>query len=560
MREIQVDMFEVQLGLSMLLQFKLSNGSLVRVLCDGGIKAHGYPASHVNSKLPAACAALGPFAGQLDLVVGTHYDADHLDGLVPVVNDPANTIGEIWLPPVAAIAPSTEDGVELDEDDTEDEDEEDEDAVSDGLMVGRLMRAGGNEYLAELLEGYRQVVEGLDWQRREIESLIAGEPVQPEEGGETSPRYPEKPREATTELWDEFFDQTRSFFEWHLRLAEEEEPPAERPDAEVVLGPSSFDPGVPFTAKGPLMGTGSSEVADLADLKTQGEYARASLRTNSAFYGPAKQWLLAIVGARAAVSTTAIAGTSLRTLVAAVKARGIPIRCHVIPFGSPQTFAWDGSAFRVGATPVDGLELVQLGPSATLVAKHRRLLPAISYLLRFAAIAIKSITPSNQLSYTLRFKFDGQGILVVGDAGCNDFKRSGRSPYEPALLAEIVPSHVVQVAHHGGANAHFYRVLLAAGYDTRQTDSHLLLSHATHDKHRPSKAFDLFYRGLTASHPRVLFTSEPDKAKVAPPPTCSYYPYVAPVTPASTAPASAGDIRLHYTSATWTVQSHAVKV
>jgi len=51
--DIRVDMFEVQLGLSMLLQFRLSSGGIVRVLADAGIKAKGYPVDHVRRKLPS---------------------------------------------------------------------------------------------------------------------------------------------------------------------------------------------------------------------------------------------------------------------------------------------------------------------------------------------------------------------------------------------------------------------------------------------------------------------------------------------------------------------------
>lgn len=41
---------------------------------------------------------------------------------------------------------------------------------------------------------------------------------------------------------------------------------------------------------------------------------------------------------------------------------------------------------------------------------------------------------------------------------------------------------MIQVAHYGGANAHFYRVLNAAKYPEQHDWSYLLLSHATEDK------------------------------------------------------------------------------
>jgi hypothetical protein len=35
------------------------------------------------------------------LLIGTHYDADHLEGFVPIINDMSIDITEAWLPPVA---------------------------------------------------------------------------------------------------------------------------------------------------------------------------------------------------------------------------------------------------------------------------------------------------------------------------------------------------------------------------------------------------------------------------------------------------------------------------
>lgn len=68
---IQVDMFEVQLDVSVPLPFRSADRDIIRSLADDG------------------------------LLIGTHHDADHLDGLVPMVNDGSITIREAWLPPVA---------------------------------------------------------------------------------------------------------------------------------------------------------------------------------------------------------------------------------------------------------------------------------------------------------------------------------------------------------------------------------------------------------------------------------------------------------------------------
>jgi beta-lactamase superfamily II metal-dependent hydrolase len=97
---IQIDMFEVQLGAGLLMQFDAPDG-VVRVLADAGVHASGYAKDHVKKKLPAAFTAMGDARLRIDLVIGTHYDADHLDGLPPIISDSTYEIGEVWLPPVS---------------------------------------------------------------------------------------------------------------------------------------------------------------------------------------------------------------------------------------------------------------------------------------------------------------------------------------------------------------------------------------------------------------------------------------------------------------------------
>ena len=108
-KTIQVDMFEVQLGAAMLMQFRLASGEIVRVLADAGVdKASGYKTDHVFSKLfDGSGSATGVWTDfdtttepRLNLIIGTHYDADHLRGLVPIIDHHALPIDEIWLPPV----------------------------------------------------------------------------------------------------------------------------------------------------------------------------------------------------------------------------------------------------------------------------------------------------------------------------------------------------------------------------------------------------------------------------------------------------------------------------
>src|SRR5947209_20430335 len=83
---IQVDMFEVQLGAALLLQFQTDRGRTIRVLADGGERRR-FATGEVKQKLLAAVDSFGGGRRQLDLLIGTHYDADHLDGLVPIIDD-----------------------------------------------------------------------------------------------------------------------------------------------------------------------------------------------------------------------------------------------------------------------------------------------------------------------------------------------------------------------------------------------------------------------------------------------------------------------------------------
>jgi hypothetical protein len=91
---IQVDMFEVQLGASVLLRFTAEDGKTVRVLADAG---QGPPVD-VHTKLTEVVPHQ---KRHIDLLIGTHYDSDHLDGFIPIIKDETITITEAWLPPIA---------------------------------------------------------------------------------------------------------------------------------------------------------------------------------------------------------------------------------------------------------------------------------------------------------------------------------------------------------------------------------------------------------------------------------------------------------------------------
>jgi hypothetical protein len=154
-----------------------------------------------------------------------------------------------------------------------------------------------------------------------------------------------------------------------------------------------------------------------------------------------------------------------------------------------------------------------------------------------------------------RFEAEEQGIMVTGDAGCVDFKPSRKAPYYPELVDSLLPLHVVQVAHHAGNNAHFYRVLLEAKYPQEVTRSFLLVSHATNDRHRPSREFEQFVQDIRQDPETVsvLFTTQPRAEKIR-----DFRSLVH--SPTGPQVATEGDVRLEFRNGNWTVIKHVISV
>jgi hypothetical protein len=190
------------------------------------------------------------------------------------------------------------------------------------------------------------------------------------------------------------------------------------------------------------------------------------------------------------------------------------------------------------------------------VKKHWDRLPIGDYMTAAFTerLPVKSITPSNQLSYVMRVEFGRQGILVCGDAGCVDFKPGTRADFFPDLLAPLLPLHVIQVAHHAGNNADFYNVLIEAAYGKQKAKSWLLLSHATKDKHRPSAVFGDFIGEVRADGDdmALLFTSSPHASKVR-----QFTELVHPVVGDA---GEVGDVRLVFNGRSWRVLKHAIEM
>lgn len=470
MADIQVDVFEVQLGAAFLLQMRDSSGEPVRVLADAGIKRSGsYGLDHVEKKLPGAIAAFSPSrTDEIDLLIGTHYDEDHLAGLPDVVRQ--FNIGEAMLPPVRRPA-SSRAAIER--------------AATAATPVALVNedRVEAGPFLADLNEGQ----------------------------------------------WEEYLG--------FLILIEQAT--AARIEQLGFQVPPAADDELPDF--------------DLDDIGTMGTYLQTPITRAQALFAAHQ-----LASVRMSSRKGAIVAKWLREVVRELKAKNVPIRSRTIQQGTPDYFVWDASArcFRQTRKSIYDASgepsFTLLGPSAQLVARHSTRLPIGVYALIGGHLVSGRITASNELSYVALFESAGQQALVCGDAGCVDFWQRPKGPYHPALLSALKGPSVVQVAHHGGSNYRFYDVLLNAPFHNSSNHSYLLLSHAYQDRLRPTADFELFVQRLQQhrSNFHILFTSEPDRAKVL--------PFQSSIHPVVGVQATTGDVRLSHNSGAWTVDSHSI--
>jgi hypothetical protein len=521
MPDIQVDMFEVQLGAAILLQLKTDRG-LVRILADAGIKASGYDRAQVHKRLLPILDASGD--RRIDLILGTHYDEDHLNGLVPIIEDESVAIGEAWMPPIANdSAPHALDAT-----------------LSDADLLPHQFYGEGNE---GILADYLSV------KRSDCETLLVLEEARPQSDEQSLSTF----RTASLNQHRSPEDHERFFRAQLEELVPEgecyhgsDQETEGHPDVDAAVrnirrlnwssAPEWFEPAWP------------------SSLDDQLKLARA-VRVQRPEAGEAQR--LSLSNIRKGAAKDAINAKALHAVMQALNRRSVPVRSEIIDDGTPRRYFWHDRdrRFISGNLKTDGPELKLLGPSRALVRKHWDRLPvedAARVALSFLS-EIKSITPSNQLSYIARIGFAEQGILISGDAGCVDFK-SQDGKYYGQLLDAMLPLHVVQIAHHGGNNAHFYRVLNAAGFPEQTDPSLLLLSHATSDKTRPSPEFRDFVLSTLKQGDdiQLLFTSKPTAGKVV-----DYKDAVHPVVGASN---DVGDVQIVYERQRWRVKTHAVEV
>ena len=537
MIDIQIDMFEVQLGAALLLQFRTENKNVVRVLADAGISASGYSNDHVRNKLPAAFHAFGGDDKRLDLIVGTHYDADHLEGLVPIIDDQSIEIGEAWMPPVA----------------NDTEPHAINESVQDYHLLGyQFIQEDGASVLSSYFEQKRKLCDELYSLEMAADEFRGGEALYGRDRMRKKFSYPEKTLQEQQNSIDEYVH----YFQNHIEDANSTLDSTEHCHAN-----NEFIEGIERKIEVPkrwwreIFPWWDGYRLDGKDERRRFFYDRWSHVGHRA---DSDARCMAYI--RQSTAKDAINAASLYKVVAALTKRRIPIFWYMIKDGQPRRFVWIDSKRRFQPSShqtSDGPEIKLLGPSEGLVTKHWNRLPVGIYMAYLAMedIPIKNITPSNQLSYVMRFGYKEQGILITGDAGFVDAKIGNTKKYYPDIINSLLPLHVIQVAHHGGNNAHFYRVLLKANYPSENYQSFLLLSHATNDKYRPSKEFGMFVEQVRTDTDgvKILFTSEPNESKVH-----DYKDIIYPLAGVSVK-SYVGDVQIAF-NGNWVVMKHAVHV
>lgn len=556
MKQIQVDMFAVGLGAAILTQIALPDGSIVTLLADGGM-GPGYQADGVRGKLVDAFNHFRKSPKpKIDLIVGTHYDSDHLKGLLPIVRDESIEIGEVWLPPLkndtSEIFGPLEDEDSLAEQFFDDE--------GGGILLNYLE---DKAHQVDQLSRYEALAvdfyHGLNLDRDNISTerdINWQSPLPGYYEGQD-----EKPRLSLQQLLDsdhsqqDRIEQFRTFFEKHERDA------ASRTNSGPAHESASYDSSHP------------DAFAIVMAMRNRGWYLRNRF-SKEIFLSrldddPDRARIVPVAFSRIrkSIASDAITATYVADVAVALRQRGRPIRptSNFIAVGRPRRFVWTPSKQRFvrrGKGGETDLVLNLLGPSEDLVEKHRQKLPVGAYfqslMYGYERINLEAITPSNQLSYIFTLETFGQRILISGDAGCYGFRDSEKKYYQD-LLKSLTPLHVVQIAHHAGHNYDFYNTLLEAGFGQQEEPAFLLLSHAKHDEHRPSAAFGEFVEELRRQRqdPLLLFTSEPNRPKVE-----DYDDLIHKVVPKG-GEQEEGDVRLCFQpsdSGGWNVELHAVSV
>ncbi|WP_265570294.1 hypothetical protein [Sphingomicrobium nitratireducens] len=443
MGTIAIDMFPVGLGSAMLVELDPGDDQPIRILADGGV-GHGVAVTMVRDRL----AQRWPRGQLIDLLVGTHYDADHLKGLVPVVAHPSFDIGEAWLPPVR-------------------------DARTDELLGKLFARDEDGSALQRHLRDQADKIAQVEGAAGQLAERFSIE----REAGRTAP----------------FADRA---------LGEEDFLGYEDPAAD-----GHRDEDEPIDRR-PLPLRIVTRLQDMMGEAWKGEYGFAPSRAEAA---KALLELDILKSRIASGAITAIHLHKLvRALVAKGVAMRFPMITKGKPkrYGWSRAERRFSVRAKGDAILIDLLGPSNWLAAKHGAKLPRATAQLLAYM---TSLPLEGITPSNQLSLIFRLEAFGEGMLLTGDSGCSDWPvRQGTRTYHGALLRKLDPLAIVQVSHHGGRSHHFFPVLQAARVERRKIT--YLVSQDAASKVRPGDAFRDYCRGVARNGSTILFTEPPRRS------------------------------------------------
>jgi hypothetical protein len=415
------------------------------ILCDAGTE------KAIASKL----GLLRAEAPRLDLIVGTHYDADHLTGLARVVEEyPVGCIGEAWLPPflnpdgeIVAGSPFLAHRIER-----------------DGLAAALSPLEGDARRLpSEELDRLRwvlsrdphEILEVIAEGREELKNALlvseTGEAIVPLEEDDEPALYDDHVQEVQVKRAEAHADARWSAFA--------------RPESEerVTEAIKVVEKQLRLSALAELMKLGG----EINTLALEQPYIAAKLLRSRSVSG--SRALAAMTSTVAAVN-----GVHLEKLLTALHRRGVR---WSIPLAPAQARWRSFGAF----------EIAHLSPTSTFVDVNRARLPVMTKALYdHTALSIDAELPSwsNRLSHALAVRparcwcRNGCGVLLTGDCA---FWRSVSTGAEE-VVGECA---IVDVAHHGGRWGRFREFLLAAQATNEQPRPLFLWLSTKHGGWRP---------------------------------------------------------------------------
>lgn len=521
---VDVTMYDVGLGSALLITFR-SDRDQVHVLADGGNASAG---TGVEDKLFRRLKPPGFGRPRIDLVIGTHYDADHLDGITIILKKRRIDIGQLWLPPVA----DDESGAEFGRL-----------AGDENLLANRFRGEGGDR-------AYQQYVAAKDRRRMTLRAIDTAL----ERLSRGADGLEDRSEDALNIADGDPVSAERPVDEWRSRFQTEVD------HAYSIVGRRGCEhvPDADVVREGTRFG---SVLARLADAVERG---RALLRHDLGDWifsrvdwpaGATRAARAELAHMRIANAKDGINASALKSLVDALpNPCDILVECHGCSDRAPRAFAWTGRLFAPGRS--GEVTATILSPTDRLIADRRDRIPKGVVAFRAKRWGhLEGLSDSNQLSYIIRFDAGGQGILVTGDSGFDGFAVGSDSAatYETALTDKLKGVSVIQAPHHGGISRHFYRAIESAGFAEETQKTYLLLSHEADSHHRPSMALADYMSRLPSKRPlELLFTNQPKPERVR-----GYRKRFA--SDVNQTGGQDGDVRLQFDGQEWTVVRHTIR-